>query len=127
MRIGLAVCTCAAIKSIPNQCRFIFSACKVHSAPLLIPQSPQKNRMKKKTIAILPSVRSPSLLKVSFKYPRPAGGTCTILLRPPQKNKVAINIAIPGIPNAQPGPYFGFASSQGQRIEEIKEPALIEK
>jgi len=54
-------------------------------------------------------------------------GARTIFLRPPQKNKVAINIAIPGIPNAHPGPYFGLPRSQGQRSEEMKEPALIEK
>jgi hypothetical protein len=54
-------------------------------------------------------------------------GTCTILLRPAQKKIVAITIAMPGIPDAQRGPSAPFASIHGQMIEEMNDPALIEK
>ena len=74
-----------------------------------------------------PRAPSPSLLNICFTKPQPAGGMWTNFLRPAQKKIVAMNMATPGMPKAQRGPQFGFASMSGQRMVEIKEPALIEK
>src|SRR5438874_2009802 len=102
-------------------------ALEVHSPPLLWSQSAQKIIVKAKMIQTRARTLIPSLLVRSRKKPSPAGGMCTIFLRPIQKMTVAINISTPGKPKAYLGPQFGSRSRIGQSQIEKDEPRLMEK
>jgi hypothetical protein len=52
-----------------------------------------------------------------------AGGTFTYFLRPDQKMTVAMNIRMPGIPNATAGPYL--RRKMGMSSEAKNEPKLM--
>src|SRR5690606_16406202 len=62
------------------------------------------------------------LRKESGSLPRD-GGTLTYFLRPSQKMKVAMNIRMPGMPNAHAGPQL--RSTSGISSEAKNEPKLM--
>src|SRR4051812_12694454 len=142
---GLITCICAGLKVQDPICRSISFACSTQ-VDAFWSNSIQKNGTGRNTTSTLSTAREPSsadcgcfcaaraqpplnstslMTRTKECGSLGVGGWYSYLRRPAQKTSVATAIRMPGMPNAQRGPYQ--VSTLGMHSEAKKEPRLMDQ